>query len=159
MCACLCTGTEGQGRRATYPHAYLPTTYLPTTYIHTYIHTCIPTYLHTYLHTYKLKTPWPCSVCGCPRLCRRRERRLIGARFGRWREERFGRTRCLTVRYSLLLSLWVDPSAEHTCVCLCSGAEDQGRSAGTRAGQGQLSAGAARTPTFNDEQVGLYSPE
>jgi len=52
-------------------------------------------------------------VCGSPRLCRRRERRLIGVRFGRWREERFGRARCLTLRYSLLLSVWVDPSAEH----------------------------------------------
>jgi len=40
---------------------------------------------------------------------------LIGARFGRWREEIFGRARCLTLRYSLLLSVWVDPSAEHTC--------------------------------------------
>jgi len=46
-------------------------------------------------------------VRGSPRLCRRRERRLIGARFGRWREERVGRARCLTLRYSLLLSaLW-----------------------------------------------------
>ena len=54
----------------------------------------------------------PCSVCGSPRLCRRRERRLIGARFGRWREERFGRARCLTLRYSLLLSVWVDSSVE-----------------------------------------------
>jgi len=53
-------------------------------------------------------------VCGSPRLCRRRERRLVGARFGRWREERFGRARCLTLRYSLLLSMWVDPSAEHS---------------------------------------------
>ena len=51
-------------------------------------------------------------MCGSPRLCRRRER-LIGARFGRWREEGFGRARCLTLRYSLLLSVWVDPSAEH----------------------------------------------
>jgi len=59
--------------------------------------------------------PRPCSVCGSPRLCRRRERRLIGARFGRWREERFGRARCLTLRYSLLLSVWVDPSDQkHT---------------------------------------------
>ena len=62
-----------------------------------------------------VRTPRPCSVCGSPRLCQRRERRLIGARFGRWHEERFGRARCLTVRYSLLLSVWVDPSAEH-CV-------------------------------------------
>ena len=54
------------------------------------------------------------SVCGSPRLCRRRERRLIGARFGRrLRETIFGRARCLTLRHSLLLSVWVDPSAEH----------------------------------------------
>jgi len=46
-------------------------------------------------------------MCGFPRFCRRRERRLIGARFGRWRKERFGRARCLTVRYSLLLSVWI----------------------------------------------------
>ena len=26
----------------------------------------------------------PCSVCGSPRLCRRRERCLIMARLGRW---------------------------------------------------------------------------
>jgi len=54
-------------------------------------------------------------MCGSPRLCRRRERGLIEARlrFGRWREKRFGRARCLTLRYSLLLSVWVDPSAEH----------------------------------------------
>jgi len=36
------------------------------------------------------RTPRPCSVCGSPRLCRRRKRRLIGARVGRWREEIFG---------------------------------------------------------------------
>jgi len=30
------------------------------------------------------RTPRPCSVCGSPRLCRRRERCLIMARFGRW---------------------------------------------------------------------------
>jgi len=62
------------------------------------------------------RTPRPCSVCGAPRLCRRRERRLIGARFGRWREERFGRARCLTLRYSLLLSVWVDSSAVHKTI-------------------------------------------
>jgi len=48
-----------------------------------------------------------------PRLCRRRERRLIEARFGRWREEIFGRARCLTLQYSLLLPVWVDQSTEH----------------------------------------------
>jgi len=37
----------------------------------------------------------------------------VGARFGRWREEVFGRARCLSLSYSLLLSVWVDPSAEH----------------------------------------------
>jgi len=31
-------------------------------------------------------------------------------------EERFGRARCLTLRYSLLLSVWVDPSVEQTGV-------------------------------------------
>ena len=30
------------------------------------------------------RTPGPCSVCGSPRLCRRRERCLIEARFDRW---------------------------------------------------------------------------
>ena len=30
------------------------------------------------------RTPRPCSVCGSPRLCRRRERCLIMGRFGRW---------------------------------------------------------------------------
>jgi len=64
----------------------------------------------------RVLSPRPCSVCGSPRLCRRRERCLIMARFGRgrWRGERFGRYRCLTLRYSLLLSVWVDPSAEHS---------------------------------------------
>jgi len=33
---------------------------------------------------------------------------------GRWRGEKNGRYRCLTLRYSLLLSVWVDPSAEHS---------------------------------------------
>ena len=30
------------------------------------------------------RTPRPCSVCGSPRLCRRREPCLIMAHFGRW---------------------------------------------------------------------------
>jgi len=60
-------------------------------------------------------------VCGSARLCRRRERRLIGARFGRWREERFGRARCLTLRYSVLISVWVDPSAEHRAPTVAGG--------------------------------------
>jgi len=37
---------------------------------------------------------------------------------GRWRGERFGRYRCLTWRYNLLLSVWVDPSAEHISVVI-----------------------------------------
>jgi len=68
-------------------------------------------------------------VCGPPRLCRRRERRLIGARFGRRRGERFGRARCLTLRYSLLLSVWVDPSAEHIVYFPLLGAGHLGRHA------------------------------
>jgi len=36
-----------------------------------------------------------------------------GKSLRRLRGERFGRYRCLTLRYSLLLSVWVDPSAEH----------------------------------------------
>jgi len=62
------------------------------------------------------RTPRPCSVCGSPRLCRRRERCLIMARFGRWPlawRQIWAVYRCLTLRYSLLLSVWVDPSAEH----------------------------------------------
>ena len=53
-----------------------------------------------------------CSVCGARRLSRRGDRRLVGVRFGRWREETFGRARWLTLRYSLPLSVWVDPLAE-----------------------------------------------
>ena len=44
---------------------------------------------------------------------RRGDCRLVGAHFGRWREETFGRARCLTLRYSLPLSVWVDSLAEH----------------------------------------------
>jgi len=72
--------------------------------------------IYSFMMNVARRTPRPCSVCGSPRLCRRRERRLFGARFGRWREERFGRARCLTLRYSLLLSVWVDPSVEHMLV-------------------------------------------
>jgi len=36
-----------------------------------------------------------------------------GESLRRWRGERFGRYRCLTLRYSLLLSVWVGLSAEH----------------------------------------------
>jgi len=59
------------------------------------------------------RTPRPCSVCGARRLSRRGDRRLVGARFGRWREETVGRARCLTLPYSLPLSVWVHPLAEH----------------------------------------------
>jgi len=70
--------------------------------------------VYLYVDVDARRTPRPCSVCGSPRLCRRRERRrrerrLIEARFGRWREDRFGRARCLTVR------------AEHICVYLSTG--------------------------------------
>jgi len=72
-------------------------------------------YMFTFMYIYigTRRTPRPCLACGSPLLCRRRERHLIGARFGRWRGERFGRYRCLTLWYGLLLSVWVDPSAEH----------------------------------------------
>jgi len=39
---------------------------------------------YTCIYIYARRTPRPCSVCGSPRLCRRRERCLIMARFGRW---------------------------------------------------------------------------
>ena len=51
-------------------------------------------------------------MCGARRLSRRGDRHLVGARFGRWREETFGRAQCLTLRFSLPLSVWVDPLAE-----------------------------------------------
>jgi len=35
---------------------------------------------------------------------------------GRWREETIGRAWCLTLRYSLPLSVWVDPLAEHSAI-------------------------------------------
>ena len=41
-------------------------------------------HLSVYPSTYLYRTPRPCSVCGSPRLCRRRERCLIMARFGCW---------------------------------------------------------------------------
>jgi len=65
------------------------------------------------VHSMRERTPRPCSACASRRLSRRGDRRLVGARFGRWREERFGRSRCLTLRYSLPLPVWVDPLAEH----------------------------------------------
>jgi len=73
------------------------------------------------------RTPRPCSVCGPRRLSRRGDRRLVGARFGRWREDTFGRGRCLTLRYSLPLSVWVDSLAEHIRVSVCSTARDAER--------------------------------
>jgi len=59
------------------------------------------------------RTPRPCSVCGARHLSRRGDCRLVGARFRRWREETLGWARCLTLRYSLPLSVWVDPLTEH----------------------------------------------
>ena len=50
------------------------------------------------------------------------------------REERFGRARCLILRYSLLLSVWVDPSAEYSFVMLTPGAGAQ--AAPSRSGRG-----------------------
>jgi len=46
------------------------------------------------------RTPMPCSVRGA---CRRSDRRLVGARFGRWREETFGRAKGLRVNPRLTL--------------------------------------------------------
>jgi len=63
----------------------------------------------------------PFPVASVPRLASRSRshsgfdslfRRSLFIDAARWREERFGRARCLTLRYSLLLSVWVDPSAE-----------------------------------------------
>jgi len=45
-----------------------------------------------------------------------RARVRVNPRLGRWREEAFGRARCLTLRYSLPLSVWVDPLAAHTYI-------------------------------------------
>jgi len=100
MCLCGCGGGGFDDTRETFVGCGC---------IHRYMYRCMDLYLCLFAR----RTPRPCSVCGSPRFCRRCERRLIGARFGRWREERFGRARCLTLRYSLLLSVWVDPSAEH----------------------------------------------
>jgi len=60
-----------------------------------------------------LRAPRPCSVCGAPRPCERRERRLIGRALAVGVRRDFGGLRCLTLRYSLPLSVWVDPHAEH----------------------------------------------
>ena len=59
------------------------------------------------------RTPRPCSVCGARRPCKRRERRLTGRDLAVCVRKDLGGLRCLTLRYSLLLSVWVDPSAEH----------------------------------------------
>jgi len=53
-------------------------------------------------------------VCGARRPCKRRERRLTGRALAVGVRKDLGGLRCLTLRYSLLLSVWVDPSAEHT---------------------------------------------
>ena len=53
-------------------------------------------------------------MCGARRPCKRRERRLTGRALAVGVRKDLGGLRCLTLRYSLLLSVWVDPSAEHT---------------------------------------------
>jgi len=60
------------------------------------------------------RTPRPCSVSGGRRPCKRRERRLTGRALAVGVRKDLGGLRCLTLRYSLLLSVWVDPSAEHS---------------------------------------------
>jgi len=54
-----------------------------------------------------------CTVCGARRPCKCRERRLAGRALTVGVRKDLGGLRCLTLRYSLLLSVWVDPSAEH----------------------------------------------
>jgi len=79
------------------------------------------TFIYLYLHTIAYlvyiistrRTPRPCTVCGARRLSRRGDRRLVGAHYGRWREDTFGRARCVTLRYCLPSSVWVDPLTEH----------------------------------------------
>jgi len=56
-------------------------------------------------------------VCGARRPCKRRERRLTGRALAVGVRKDLGGLRCLTLRYSLLLSVWVDPSAEHRHAC------------------------------------------
>jgi len=55
-------------------------------------------------------------VCGAPRPCERRERRLTGRALTVGVRKDLGGLRCLTLRYSLPLSVWVDPHAEHNIV-------------------------------------------
>jgi len=52
-------------------------------------------------------------VCGARRPGKRRERRLTGRALAVGVRKDLDGLRCLTLRYSLLLSVWVDPSAEH----------------------------------------------
>ena len=59
------------------------------------------------------RTPRPCSVCCARRPCKRRERRLTGRALAVGVRKDLGGLRCLTLRYSLSLSVWVDPNAEH----------------------------------------------
>jgi len=53
-------------------------------------------------------------VCGARRPCKRRERRPTGRALAVGVRKDLGGLRCWTLRYSLLLSVWVDPSAERT---------------------------------------------
>jgi len=64
------------------------------------------------------RTPRPCSVCGAPCPCERRERRLIGRALAVGVRTYLGGLRWLTLEYSLLLSVWVDPYAEHSKLTL-----------------------------------------
>ena len=97
------------------------------TYMYVYICPSIHMFIcHLYIHMYiyihpsrtggwvgARRTPRPCSVCGARRPCKRRERRLTGRDLAVCVRKDLGGLRCLTLRYSLLLSVWVDPSAEH----------------------------------------------
>jgi len=52
-------------------------------------------------------------VCGAQHPCERRERRLIGRALAVGVRKDLGGLRCLTLRYSVPLSVWVDPHAKH----------------------------------------------
>jgi len=52
-------------------------------------------------------------VCGAPHPCECRERRFTGCALAVGVGTDLGGLRCLTLRYSLPLSMWVDPHAEH----------------------------------------------
>jgi len=62
----------------------------------------------------------PANLRGCARCvalrapCERRERRLTGRALAVGVRKYLGGLRCLTLRYSLPLSVWFDPNAEHT---------------------------------------------